>query len=47
MATVTPDWLLAVPMVITTGAGAPRGTPAGILAFTCSTPAGSPGAAPA
>jgi hypothetical protein len=46
-ASVTPAWLDAVPMMSATGTAAPAGVPSGTRAFTCSTPATSPGAAPA
>lgn len=45
-AKVIVDWLVVVPAVIKAGT-LPEGTPAGIRAFTWSTPATRPGAAPA
>jgi hypothetical protein len=44
---VTPVWLAAVPTVITTGTLAPVATPAGMVTFTCRSPATSFGDPPA
>jgi hypothetical protein len=45
-AIITPGWDVTPPMVSTTACG-PDATEAGTTAFTCSTPATSPGAEPA